>query len=178
MEVIKKQSKSKIKGHFRYTVYEPGTSIVKEQSDWMPNNIVVNDGNGLNIPIKMFLGVLSGNNLEATAAKIGTDSTAPSDADTNLIAPEQNADSTDFAVPRSTQNEDSDTQATVNFFFADIDLTNSTVYKEFGVFVGGSTPDVTHLTGGKLWARMLISPTYTHNGGDVKFSYQINIAEQ
>lgn len=177
MQVIQQKEKAKIQGRFRYTVYESGTNIVKEQSEWMPNNIVVNDGNGLNIPIKMFLGQLSGNNLEATASKIGTDNTTPSDADTDLIAPETNTDSTDLAVPRSTQSEDSDTQATVNFFFADADLTNSTVYKEFGVFVGGTTHDVTHLTGGKLWARMLISPTYTHNSGDVKFSYQVNIAE-
>lgn len=145
----------KIKGKFRFKVYKAGTKELLRVTDWTENLIVLNENRGLNI----FLKNLCGNftyNLEITKAKMGDDDTPPTSNDTDL----GNVVVDNILIAKRT--ETAVNEVTFEFFISDAEMPEQT-YKEFGIFCGD-----------QLFARALISPTFTkHTGEDVTAEYII-----
>lgn len=160
-----------LSGKLRYTIFKEGQQV--HQSPWMPNNIVSNQDNGVNVLASNFTGATA-LSFEATSAGIGTGNTAPDDADTGLETPVMTATPEELRVARANQFLDDINKATVSFFFTNNQLTNGTEYKEFAIFIGGDPENEENPTA-RLWSRLLINPTYTHNGGDVRFDYSLKI---
>lgn len=159
-----------LSGKLRYTVFNDGQPV--HQSAWMPNNIVSNQDNGVNVLASNFTGATH-LSYEATSAGIGTGNTAPDDADTGLQTPVMSG-SDELRVARANQFMDGVNKATVSFFFTNQQLANNTEYKEFAIYIGGNPSNEVNPTA-RLWSRLLINPTYTHNGGDVRFDYNLTI---
>ena len=155
---MKLQSKKILKGKYRFNVYKAGTKELIKQTDWIKNLVVLGDGYGANIVIKNLLGDLT-YDLEITSASVGTGDTAPADSDTDLETPILEN------IQIATREETADDEATFHFFMNDGQLPDNT-YKEFGIFCGT-----------QLFARSLITPTYTKTSGqDIDCEYVITIA--
>lgn len=156
--IMKLQSKKILKGKYRFNVYKAGTKELIKQTDWIKNLVVLGDGYGANIVIKNLLGDLT-YDLEITSASVGTGDTAPADSDTDLETPILEN------IQIATREETADDEATFHFFMNDGQLPDNT-YKEFGIFCGT-----------QLFARSLITPTYTKTSGqDIDCEYVITIA--
>jgi len=155
---LKIKNKGSIKGRFRFRVYKAGTKKLIRQTDWIENLIMLGTNTGLNIFIKRLLGIKL-YDPEITQAKIGTGDTAPADGDTDL----ETTVLDNILVAKST--EDSVGVITLEFFIADSGLEEGE-YKEFGIFCGN-----------QLFARSLISPTYTKSiGEDTQCEYEITLS--
>lgn len=106
------------------------------------NKIVNSDGRGYDIIALQLIGDTS-YDIEIDSAKIGTGSTAPTAADTDL----ETIAVSDIEVA-DTEHLTSG-QVLISFFITDGQLANGT-YREFGIFAGT-----------RLFARSLISPVLT-----------------
>jgi hypothetical protein len=124
----------------------------------IPNKVVASSGGyGRNLITRQ----LAGETLYPLAidsVSLGTGNTAAADGDTDLQTPTV----TGITISNISISND---VLQVDVFIADGDLPDDT-YKEFGIFCGG-----------RLLARILISPTYTKSSGeDPLFSYQLTIS--
>jgi hypothetical protein len=140
-------NKFTIRGKYRYKVIDSLTGEIKRQSGEIENLIVLNDANGLYLLFSHLLGITT-NSLEITSASIGTGDTAAAIADTDLETPVLE----DIPVALKSRNDDDEIEFT--FFINSSDLANGD-YKEFGVKCGT-----------KLWARSIITPTFTKSDNE------------
>ena len=117
-----------------------------------PNLIMDSSGYGLDIIIQRLVGINT-YSLNINYAELGTGSTAPTLLDTGLTAPTNRA-----AV--GFQQDYGQTDAILQFFFADSQLANTT-YPECGTFVDGTSTIGT----GQIFNHALLSPTFTKTAG-------------
>lgn len=143
---MKLQNKAFLKGKLRFRTYDSITGELKRTSPWTSNLIVSSSGHGLNLISRALLGDNT-YPLEITQAKIGTGTTTPALTDTDLET--MVLDGIVKSNETITNNE-----IILEFFISDLELTNGT-YTEFGIFAGD-----------QLFARALISPTYTKSSNE------------
>lgn len=148
------------KGMLQFTKYEPvyirengilrpatleETPLCRRAVTWkgpqIQNLIVISANYGLNLVAQSLIG-LTTYPLEITQGKIGTGTTTPTNADTDLET------TTLSGILRANQSHALGV-AEIQFFIADSELTNGT-YNEFGIFCGA-----------QLFARSIISPAFT-----------------
>ena len=154
------QQKFSILGDFDVSGVLCITKFRGSQQKWLsnpqPNKVVSSSGYGRNLLAR----VLAGDATyppEITSASLGTGNLAAADGDTNLQTPV----ATGLTITNMTVTND---QLQVDVFVPDGSLPNGT-YKEFGLFCGG-----------RLFCRIIISPSYTKGSGeDTLFSYQLTL---
>lgn len=120
------------------------------------NKVVSSDGYGRNLILRALAG--DGTyQLKLDSAAIGSNATAAADSDTGLnTSVHSGLAITNFGVANNI--------LTVEVFVPDASITNVT-YREFGLF-----------TNGRLFARIVISPTYTKaSGEDTLFTYTLTM---
>jgi len=153
---MKNKDALKLKGKWRYKVIDSLTGKVKRKSDWIENLIVLNSGNGLYIVLSQLIGVTT-TGIEITSASIGTDDTAPTIADTDLVT------ATLEDIPIALQSRVASDEVSLTIFINSSELANGD-YKEFGLFCDD-----------KLWARSIITPTFTKSDNeDFQVEYSIS----
>ena len=153
-----KNNKGILSGRYRFKTFKAGTKELIRQTDWIKNLIVSNDNNGLNLVLQE-LNAQTTYDLAITQAKIGTGDTAPVDGNTDLETPTSTVG--DILVATRVLTTD---DLTLGFFISDAQLPEGE-YKEFGLFCGE-----------QLFARSLISPTYTKSiGEDTTCEYVIEV---
>jgi hypothetical protein len=141
-----------MKGTYLIKKYKDGKLIW--QSEPMENLIMKSSGYGLNLVMRQLAGDTT-YGIEITKAKIGDDDTAPTDNDTDLG--NVLVDNIDIASQSVSNNI-----LVLEIFISDDDLPDDD-YKEFGLFIGN-----------QLFARSVISPTYTKaSGEDTTIEYTI-----
>lgn len=144
----------KITGKYKIKTYKQG-ELVRESS-WIKNLIVANSDRGVSLIIERLSGATT-YDLEITSASIGTGTNAPADSDTGL----QTSVLANILVASLSKTTK---RLTLNFFISDAELTNGT-YTEFGLFCGT-----------RLFARSLITPSYTKSSGeDTTIEYIIDV---
>lgn len=150
MNVIQVGDKGRAAGFLTITKFRNGEAVWK--SEPLPNKIVSSSGYGRNLLIRQLAGDTS-YPLEIDSAAIGDDDTAPTDSDTDL----GNSLVSGISITNKTVSNDS---IQVDVFVADADLPADD-YKEFGLYCGG-----------RLFARIILSTTYSKaDGEDSLFSY-------
>lgn len=141
-------------GRYRFITKDSNTGEILRTTDWIKNKIVSSSNHGLNI----FCQHLAGNTtypLEISQAKIGTGSTAPTLADTDLETP------TLDGIPVA-NNAITNNVILLEFYIVDSELANGT-YSEFGLFCQD-----------QLFARSIISPAYTKaSNEDTNVEYEL-----
>lgn len=146
-----------VSGQYRFVVTKAGTNQVLRTSPWIKNKIM----NGANTGVQLIAQHLNeelANQLFIDSASIGTGTTPPTIADTNLQTP------VTTGIARATHTR-SGAVVELDFFITNAMLPNAT-YTEFGLF-----------SDGKLFARSLITPTFTKaSGEDVTINYQITLS--
>lgn len=146
-----------ISGRYRFKTYRAGTRELLRTTPWIRNAVTAASGHGLNIITRRLCGDLT-YDIMITKAKIGTGTTAPTTADTNLETVVTDN------IPLANQGA-SGAVATLEFFITDSQLPDGT-YEEFGIFAGN-----------QLFARSLISPSYTKAANeDTAAEYVITFA--
>lgn len=146
-----------IKGRYRIFKTDSITGDVLSISDWIPNLVVNGTGTGINI-IARILGADNTYPLPITKAKIGTGTTAPTNADTDIEA---------GGVTKNTVADQiiSGGVVTLSFFYTSAELPNGT-YTEFAIFCVN-----------QLFARSIISPSYTKGTNeDTTIEYEITVS--
>ncbi len=141
METTTNKNNVGFSGKYRFKKFD---SLTGEQiwiGPWIENLVVSSANHGLGLITQRIIG-LTTYDLEVTQAKIGTGTTAPVDANTDLET------ITLSGIIRATQSATA-TTATIDFFIPASDLANGT-YTEFGLFCGA-----------QLFARSIITPSYT-----------------
>ena len=129
-----------------------------------PNLIMDSAGYGLDLIIQRLIGINT-YSLNITYGEIGTGSTTPALSDTALTTPTNRA-----AV--GFQQDYGQTDAILQFFFADSQLANTT-YKEFGTFVDGTST----IGSGQLFNHALFATAFSKTAGtDLTVQVDINIA--
>lgn len=151
---MKQKGGFKMKGRYRFIKKNSKTGEVISTSEWIDNLIMLDDGIGLNLFIRRLAGNLTYDCI-VTSAEIGTGSTAPTDADTDLETPVV----TDINVALQSFTNDT---ATLSFFITDTELANGT-YNEFLLRCGT-----------QAFSRSIISPAYTKGSNeDTSVEYEI-----
>ena len=141
-----------MKGRYKIITLQNGTVV--GATDWIPNLVMAGASNGIGLITKQLFGDTT-YPLAITSAEIGTGSTAPNVADTNLETPVLTA------IPIRTKSSTT-TSVEFSFFIPDADLPNGT-YREFALRCGT-----------QLFARSLIAPVYTKaSGQDAIVVYEI-----
>lgn len=147
----------KITGRYRIKTTDSKTGELIAMTDWIKNLVVNGTGTGINIVARL-LGNDSTYPLAITKAKIGTGTTAPTNADTDL-------ETTVFTKNSVADQSVSGGVVTISFFMTDAELANGT-YTEFGIFAGN-----------QLFARSIISPSYTKTTNqDSTFEYELTVS--
>jgi hypothetical protein len=126
------------------------------------NLIMGSSGYGLDIIIQRLVGINT-YSLNILYGEIGTGTTTPTLGDTALTTPTNRA-----AV--GYQQDYGSTDAIVQFFFSDSQLSNTT-YNEFGTFIDGTTT----IGSGRIFNHALISGGYTKVAGQDS-SVQVDIS--
>lgn len=136
--------------------YKDGV-LVRETAP-MKNKIVAGSGGyGRNLVIRQLAGDTT-YGIEIDSAAIGDDNTTPADSDTAL----GNSLVSGISVSNVSVSND---EVVFDFFASNATLPDDE-YKEFGMFIGG-----------RLFSRVLISPTYTKaTGEDTIFSYTVTLS--
>lgn len=143
-----------MKGRYKITTLEKGKVVGK--TDWIHNLVMQGVSNGTGIIARQLISDTT-YPIPITSASIGTSATAPTIADTGLIA------SVLSGIIIRTKSATANT-ISLSFFISDAELANGT-YREFGLFCGA-----------RLFARSLISPVYTKSTGqDAIITYEIDI---
>ncbi len=141
-----------IEGKVRWTKCRAGTSEVLAQSDWARNLVMLGTDTGKDL----ILDRLAGTNtytLNITYGDIGTSATAPAASDTACTAVSARAAKTLASVSGNT--------VTVDFFFTDASLSNTT-YREFACFVDGTATVST----GRIFNHVLFSSALVKSSGE------------
>lgn len=146
-----------IKGRYRILKTDSITGDVLFISDWIDNLVVNGTGTGINI-IARILGNDNTYPLPITKAKIGTGTTPPTNADTDIEAGGVTKNSVADQVV-------SGGVVTLSFFYTSAELPNGT-YTEFAIFCVN-----------QLFARSIISPSYTKGTNeDTTIEYEITVS--
>lgn len=166
----KLNSAMKLKGKYKIKTYQAPRNWLERfliekgvkkrkllrESDEIKNLVVLNDNpSGLYIVLSRMIGNLD-YDLEITECKIGNDDTAPTIADTDLgnVLVED--------IPPATKSREADDEILITFFINDSEMPDDD-YKEFGLFANE-----------QMFARSIISPTYTKSTGeDTEIQYTI-----
>lgn len=146
-----------IKGRYRFYKTDSITGDVLSVSDWIPNLVVNGTGTGVNI-IARLIGNDSTYPLPITKCKIGTGTTAPTNADTDIQT---------GGITKSSVSDQvvSGNVVTLSFFYTSAELPNNT-YTEFAIFCVN-----------QLFARSIISPSYTKGTNeDTTIEYEITVS--
>ncbi len=140
-------------GYLRIRAMRDG--IVVRETDPIPNKVVSGSGGyGRNLVARQLAGDTT-YPLEIDSAALGDDDTAPADSDTAL----GNSLVSGIGITNIVVSNNS---LQIDVFIADGSLPDDT-YKELGLFCGG-----------RLFARILISPSYTKaTGEDTLFTYTL-----
>ncbi|MDQ3158812.1 MAG: hypothetical protein M3P98_01585 [bacterium] len=117
------------------------------------NNLVVANGVAGRNNIALHLTGVYTTALAITYGEIGTNATAPTNADTALGTPTLRKSVDDYDL--------ADNVATFRFFFPDSELVTATYY-EFGTFTNGTIT----LSSGQLFNHALFSPSYVKATGE------------
>lgn len=150
---------AKLKGRYRFRVYNALTGELKRTTPWTENLIVSSDGHGLNLITRALTGINT-YPLEITQAKIGTGTNSPTLTDTDLQTVVLDG------IIKSNQSISNNT-CTLEFFISDLELANDT-YTEFGLFAGD-----------QLFARSLITPTFTKSANeDATCDYELTFTSE
>ena len=148
------QDGSRVAGFLTITTFKDGKPV--REIGRFPNKVVVSNGYGRNLIARRLIGDTT-YGIEIDSAALGTDGTAAADVQTDLLAP------TVTGIPL-TDGSAVNGVVTIDVFVADANLANGT-YREFGLFIGG-----------RLFARVVISPAYTKvSGEDTLFSYELTL---
>jgi len=127
-----------------------------------PNRIMLGTDTGKTLILQRLIG----NNafsLNITHGDIGTSSTAPLDANTQLIAPTTRVPITNSSITANV--------ASLFFFFSNANLANGT-YREFGTFVDGTST----ISTGRIFNRALFTVAYVKaTGEDTTIQLEITI---
>jgi len=125
------------------------------RSEPIKNKVVSGSGGyGRNLILRRLTGDTT-YGFQIDSAAIGTGTNAPADSDTGL----QTSVLSGISISNTAVAND---EATIDVFISDGALANGT-YAEFGFFIGG-----------RLFSRILISPTYAKGTGeDTTFSYTL-----
>lgn len=146
-----------VKGRYRIFKTCNVTGDVLSVTDWIPNLVVNGTGTGVNI-IARLLGNDSTYPLAITKCKIGTGTTAPTNADTDIEAGGVTKNSVADQVV-------SGGVVTLSFFYTSAELPNNT-YTEFAIFCVD-----------QLFARSIISPSYIKGTNeDTTCEYEITVS--
>lgn len=146
-----------ITGKYRFIKTDSETGRVLSVSPWIKNLVVNNTNNGIQIIANRLAGVLT-YDLTITRAKIGTGTTPPVDADTDLQTPTFTKNS--VALVSQVNNV-----VTFSFFITTAELANGT-YNEFGIF-----------TATQMFARSIISPAYIKGTNqDTTIEYEVTVS--
>jgi hypothetical protein len=159
-----KNTKEKINpiGKYRIVTRKAGMNEILRASEWYSNLIMLGTNTGKTLILQR-LASINTYSLNLTHADMGTGSTGPNSADTQLQTPIARAAMASASVAGNT--------ATFQFFFADAVLSNGT-YNEFGSFVDGSVGTST----GKIFNHALFGVPYTKGSGeDTTIEMQITI---
>lgn len=154
-KVIVPLKMKKPQGKFRFITTDSITGKVKRTTEWNKNLVVNGSATGINLLARL----LANDNtypIAITKAKIGTGTTAPTDADTDLQTPTFTKNTVaDQSVAGST--------AIISFFLNTTELANGT-YTEFGIFAVN-----------QLFARSIITPSYVKGTNeDTTVEYEID----
>jgi hypothetical protein len=153
------QSNITAKGRYRFITYKKGTKEVLRVSPWINNLVTLANNHGLNLIARHLVGDDSFP-LEITQAKIGTGTTPPTIADTDLETPVLS----NIIVALSSFTGG---VADFEFFMPDGELPDNE-YTEFGIFCGD-----------QMFARSIINPSYTKTTGeDTSCQYQTAFANK
>ena len=141
-----------LKGKVRIITTDSITGEVKRVSNWYENMIMLGTDTGKDIILDRLNGVNT-YSLNISHIDIGTSSTAPTAADTELNA----------AVARAAKATGvvSSNQVTFRFFFASADLANGN-YWEVGTFIDGSSGTGT----GKIFNHALFGSVYAKGSNE------------
>jgi hypothetical protein len=127
------------------------------RSEPMKNLVVSSSGYGRNLVIRRLAGDTT-YGITIDSAAVGDGTSVPVDANTAL----GNSLVSGISISNATVAND---VLTLDIFASDATLPNDD-YKEFGLFIGG-----------RLFSRVLITPTYTKAAGeDTIFSYEITLS--
>jgi len=152
------KSQFKLKGKYRIKTFKAGTKELLRETDFIENLIVCNANNGTYIIMSRLMNVLT-YDLVITQAKIGDGTTPPAITQTDLI------NTLVANIPVAQYSRSSVDEVVITFFISDADLPNDD-YKEFGIFAGD-----------QLFARSLITPTYTKaSGEDSQIDYTLSVS--
>lgn len=141
------------KGKVRFLVYEAGKLV--RTTPWSHNKIALNDDHGLNLLLKRHISDLT-YDLQITQGRFGTDNTARTAAQTDLIAP--------YATyyPRTNSYMVDDTSCVIEIFVPSSLLPDDT-YEEFAVYCDS-----------QYYASAVLSPALVKGTNqDVLVQYQI-----
>lgn len=117
-----------LKGRFKIKAYRAGTNDLVYESVWHKNLLSSADGHGLNIMLRL----LNNDNtysLGITHAKIGTDNTAASESQTDLLSP------VNYNIIVANRTISDTKTLLLEFFLPDTFIPDDT-YSEFGTFAG------------------------------------------
>lgn len=155
MKSPKVKEGARVGGQLTITTFKDGVAI--RTVGPFCNKVVSSEGYGRNLIARQ----LAGNatySLEIDTASVGDSNTAAADAQTDLISPLVE----DIPITDASAVDD---VLTVDVFVSDANLADDT-YQEFGLFCGG-----------RLFARVVISPSYTKaSGEDTLFSYELTLS--
>jgi len=155
MKEVRANDTSRIAGRLTITAFKDGKQV--RRLGPIANKVVSSEGYGRNLLLRQLAGDLA-LPLIIDSASIGDDDTAAVDADTDLLNPLVE----DIPITNATAVND---DLTVDVFVADANLPDD-AYEEFGLFCGG-----------RLFARIIISPAYTKvSGEDTLFTYELEVA--
>lgn len=144
-------------GRYRFKTIDSDSGELKRVSKWIDNLIVHSTNHGLGIISQQLIGITT-YPLEITQLKIGTGTSAPNAANTDLQTV------TLANVPRAVQSF-TPTSVTIEFYIPSASLPNGT-YNELGLFCGN-----------QLFSRSLITPAYTKaTNEDTSIEYIITLS--
>lgn len=151
---VQASERHRVAGYLTITTLKDGVPV--RSSGRLPNKVVNGVGYGRNLIARQIAGDVT-YGVAINSASLGTDNTAAADSQTDLVAP------TVTGVPITNSSASGDV-VTVDVFVADANLPNGT-YREFGLFCGG-----------RLFARVVLSPAYTKaSGEDTLFTYELTL---
>lgn len=152
---INHNEESRVGGTLTIRKYKTGKLI--SQSSPLPNKVVSSSGYGRNIIARQLAGDTT-YAMEIDSARVGDDDTAAADGNTNL----GNVLVSDIPITNMTVTNN---VLQVDVFVADANLPDD-IYKEFGLYCNG-----------RLFARIVISPSYTKaSGEDTLFTYTLTLS--
>lgn len=154
--VINAKDSNFVGGELTICTFRKG--ILQRHIGPIPNKVVSSSGGyGRNIIARQLIGDTT-YPIEIDSVALGDGATAPADANTGL----GNSLVSGLSITEATV---SNNVVTIKVFAADIDLPDDT-YSEFGLFCNG-----------RLFARILITPSYTkETGEDTLFVYELTLA--